>query len=301
MNIKTDKRTLTGYLCAVGCEIFFGFSYLFTKQATNRATAFALLGWRFCLAFFVMGLCAFVGIVRINLKGKPLRPLLTAALFCPVIYFVCETGGISHTTVSESGVFLASIPIACLLASALILREKPKKLQVVGVLITFTGVIVTVLAAGTETSFSAVGYAMLTIAVISYALYSVSVEKARIYADAEITFVTIASGAVVFGCLAVIEAASNGNLNELLHLPLTDGAFRMSMLYQGIGCSILAFFMWNAAVSRIGVTRAASFVGVATLVSIISGVTLLRENFSLIRILGTALIITGVYTANIKK
>lgn len=300
MDAKTDKRALAGYLSAVGCEVFFGFSYLFTKQATSRASALALLGWRFCLAVLIMGLCARGGIVKINLKGKPLRPLLTAALFCPVIYFICETEGISHTTVCESGVFLASIPIACLLASTLILREKPRKIQVIGILVTFTGVLVTVLAVGAETSFSVTGYAMLAMAVISYALYSVSVEKARMYTDAEITFGTIASGAVVYGSLALMEAASNGNLNAFLRLPFTDAAFRMSALYQSVGCSILAFFMWNAAVSRIGVTRAASFVGIATVVSIISGVALLHESFSVIRATGTALIIAGVYAANRK-
>ncbi len=71
-------------------------------------------------------------------------------------------------------------------------------------------------------------------------------------------------------------------------------------MYQSVGCSILAFFMWNAAVSRIGVTRAASFVGVATVVSILFGVVLLYESFSVIRATGTTLIIVGVYAANRK-
>lgn len=127
MKNRMDKETLTGYLSAFGCEVLFGFSYLFTKQAVNHNSTFALLGWRFCLAVSVMGLCALAGIIKLHLKGKPLLPLLRVALFCPVIYFVCETEGISHTTVSETGVILASIPIACLIASSLVLREKPKK------------------------------------------------------------------------------------------------------------------------------------------------------------------------------
>ena len=173
MNAQGDKTTLSGYLAAVGCEVFFGFSYLFTKQAVNNNSTFALLGWRFLLAFTVMGTCALLGLVKIRLKGKPIFPALRVALFCPVIYFVCETEGIGRTTVSESGVIIASIPIACLLASALILREKPGKVQIVGILITFAGVLVAVLSAGAETNLSVFGYVMLVFAVISYALYSV--------------------------------------------------------------------------------------------------------------------------------
>lgn len=300
MNAQGDKTTLSGYLAAVGCEVFFGFSYLFTKQAVNNNSTFALLGWRFLLAFTVMGTCALLGLVKIRLKGKPIFPALRVALFCPVIYFVCETEGIGRTTVSESGVIIASIPIACLLASALILREKPGKVQIVGILITFAGVLIAVLSAGAETNLSVFGYVMLVFAVISYALYSVYIEKAGMFSSVEITFITIAAGAAVFVCLAVTEALFTGSLRELLRIPFTDRAFLMSMLYQGIGCSILAFFMWNAAVSRIGTARAASFVGIATLVSIISGVALLHDSFSLLRCLGAAMIIAGVYTANIK-
>jgi drug/metabolite transporter (DMT)-like permease len=56
-------------------------------------------------------------VVKVDLKGKPLRPLLQGALFSPCLYSVGETAGISHTTASESGVFLACIPIASLVAS----------------------------------------------------------------------------------------------------------------------------------------------------------------------------------------
>ena len=39
-----SKNILVGSLAALGCEILFGISYLFTKQATGQASALALLG-----------------------------------------------------------------------------------------------------------------------------------------------------------------------------------------------------------------------------------------------------------------
>lgn len=99
-----------GSLAALGCEALYGLSYIFTKQATDSASPLSLLGWRFLVAFLVMTVLILVGVIHIDLKGKKIRPLLLVAIFDPVLYFIGETFGISHTTASESGVFLACIP-----------------------------------------------------------------------------------------------------------------------------------------------------------------------------------------------
>ena len=227
--------------------------------------------------------------------------MLLVALFSPVIYFIGETIGISHTTASESGVFLACIPVVSLLASTVILHKKPSKRQVLGILITLVGVLVTVLVVGISSSLSVVGYLFLVIAVISYALYSVFVQKASDYTEVEITYVMLAYGAVVFTILSIAESFFKGNLNLLLILPLKDTNFLIAILYQGIGCSVIAFFLSNMAIARIGVNRTSSFIGVSTVVSIISGAILLQESFSIYQIIGAIIIIIGVYISNIKN
>ena len=227
--------------------------------------------------------------------------MLLVALFSPVIYFIGETIGITHTTASESGIFLACIPVVSLLASTVILHKKPSKRQVLGILITLVGVLVTVLVVGISSSLSVVGYLFLVIAVISYALYSVFVQKASDYTEVEITYVMLAAGAVVFTILSIAESFFKGNLNLLLILPLKDTNFLIAILYQGIGCSVIAFFLSNMAIARIGVNRTSSFIGVSTVVSIISGAILLQESFSIYQIIGAIIIIIGVYISNIKN
>ena len=145
MNKSTKNKTLIGCLCALGCEVLFGLSYVFTKQATESAGAFELLGWRFLTAFLVMTVLVITGIVKINLKGKKIKSLLLVALFSPVIYFIGETVGIANTSASESGVFLACIPVVSIVASSLILKKKPTKWQSVCIAVTLIGVLVTVL------------------------------------------------------------------------------------------------------------------------------------------------------------
>ncbi len=301
MNYENQKSNTVGILCAVGCETLYGLSYIFTKQATACASELALLGWRFFLAVLVMSLCVLLDFIKVNLKGKPLKPLLLVALCSPCVYFIAETIGISHTTASESGVFLACIPVASLIASTLILKEKPSKMQLIGILITLAGVLITVFAVSASSSLSVLGYAFLLVAVVSYALYSVFVDKAAAYTGAEITYVMLLSGAALFVLLAVAEAGFHGTLSELVRLPFQESSFLIAILYQGIGCSVLAFFLSNLAISKIGVNRTSSFIGIATVVSILAGALLLKESFTVYQIVGAIVIIAGVYTANIKK
>ena len=293
-----DNRVLTGSLCALGCEVLYGLSYLFTKQTAETASPLALLGWRFVVALAAMSLCVALGFISVRLKGRRLGPLLRVALFCPCLYFIGETVGIRETTVTESGVFLACVPALSLLASTVILKKKPTKRQIIGILVTFLGVMTTVVAVGLSSSLSPVGYAALMLAVVAYALYSVFVDLATDYTGAEITYVMLCSGAAFYGLLALGEAAAHGALSELLTLPARSGTFRTAVLYQGIGCSVAAFFLSNAAIAKIGVNKMSSFIGVSTIVSILAGALALGEPLSVGQIVGAAVIVAGVYTAN---
>lgn len=295
---ENRKNILLGCLCAVGCETLFGLSYICTKEAAYAASALSLLGWRFFIAAVVMAWCAASGWITVRLNGKPLKPLLGAAACNPVVYFVAETVGIRWTTASESGAFLACIPAVSLLASTILLHKSPRRHQVVGIAVTLAGVLTAVLAVGASASFSAAGYAVLTGAVISYALYSVYVEKSAAYTGEEITAAMLAAGAVVFIPLALIEGWYTGTLAHVLLLPLTYPAFLAAALYQGVGCSVLAFFLSNKAIASIGVNRTASFIGISTVVSIAAGITLLDESFSWLQGIGVVVILAGVYIAN---
>ena len=296
--MRKANDQITGCVCAVACETIFGLSYLFTKDATSAAAPLALLGWRFVSAFVLLAMPAALGVVKVNFHGKPRRRLLAVALASPLMYFIGETYGIAATTASESGAFLSSIPVACLIASSLLLKKPPSRRQAIGIAVTLAGVLITVFAASCSADFSPSGYAFLLLAVSGYALYSVFVAKATEFSGAEITLAMLAAGALFFGTAAVLEAAVAGELPELLRLPLADGAFLRAVLFQSVGCSIVGFIMSNLAIAKIGVNGIASFIGVSTAAAILSGVLFLGERFSLFQLSGVVLIVTGVGIAN---
>lgn len=130
-------------------------------------------------------------------------------------------------------------------------------------------------------------------------LYTVCLlKKTADYSETEVTYIMLVAGASVFIILAFLEAGVNGTIGTLLALPFVDSGFFIAILFQGIGCSIFAFFLSNVAILKIGVNRTSSFIGISTVVSVIGGILILHEQFSFWQLVGAVIIIAGVYIAN---
>ncbi len=285
-------------LIAICSEIIFGLSFIFIKMCVDTISVFTLLSWRSITAFTVMTICALAGIVKIDLRGKNLRPLLLLSLFQPVLYFIMETLGVRYTNASESGTLLACIPIITMFFSAVFLKDKPTKQQIVFMLISVTGAVMIGTMNGFSASGGMIGYLFLLIAMCSESAYAITSQKIKEFNSAEKTYAMITSGMVVFTGCALIEHGIRGTLSEYLLLPFTDSGFLACILYLGIGCSVVAFFCANYAISIIGATRRAVFAGLATVTAIIGGVFYLGEPFSLLQGVATVLILVGAYGVN---
>jgi len=294
------NKNLAGILSILLCEILFGFSYLFTKNITNSISPINLLGWRFAVAFIVMNICVAAGLVKINFKGKPVLKLIGIAIFHPVLYFVGEAYGITMTTASESAVIIASLPLVTIALSALIMKKLPARIQVLGVATTISGVIIITLAKGMEFLINPYGYLALFLGIVSYSIYAVCAEMSREFSNSEKTYVMILMGFIVFSSIALLYNAGRGQVMEFIKLPFSKPEFLAAILYLGAGCSVLAFLVNNIAISTIGTNRSASFVGVSTVVSVLSSVLILKEKFSPLQALGAVLVLSGVYIANSK-
>jgi drug/metabolite transporter (DMT)-like permease len=297
--LSLKDKTPVGILCVLACEVLWGFSFMFTKAVTDSVSPLALLSWRFIVAFVVLSLCALLRIVKLDFRNKSLRSLLLLAIFMPACYFIGETVGIKLTSASESGAIIACIPIGALLLSTWMLKEPPTKLQVTGVGVTTAGIILIILMKGLGATLNPLGYLMLLVAVVSYGLYSVYAQKTHQFSSAEKTYAMMALGAIVFTCLALGESIRDNTLRAFVTLPFTNHEFLAAILYLGIGCSVVAFLLYNIALTSIGTNRTSSFAGLATLVAILAGVVILKEGYSVAQSAGTVLVIGGVYLANI--
>ncbi len=284
--------------CILG-NILFGLAFIAVRLGINDAPPLTLLAWRFFISFIVFSLLRLSGIIKFSLKGRNLKPLLVMALFQPIIYFTFETLGIQMTTATESSTVLACMPILTLILAAIVLKEKPTGLQIVGIVVSVLGVTLTSIVKGLSASFNALGYVMLIITVFSDSLYVIFTRKATEFSSAEKTYAIIASGAIVFPTAALIVNGVNGTLGELVRAPFENTNFLLGVLFLSIISSIAGFFMAIRGIDLIGPTRASSFAGLCTVVAVVCGVVFLREDFSLLQGLGILMVLIGVYAANV--
>ena len=286
-----SKNETLGMIATLVASLLFGFSFLFTKGAVDCVSACTLLSWRFVTALVVMSILALCGAIKLNFRGKRFGTVLTMAIFQPVIYFIGESVGMRLTTASESGTIIAVIPIFVLIFSAVFLKERPTRLQVMGIVLSIAGVICIALVKGFSASLNPLGYAMLFVAVMGDVGYAIAARRADEFSSFEKTYLMAVVGSVVF-------TASAGTLAEYVTLPFHDTQFLIAVLYLALGCQVAAFIMHTYGIAQIGANRSSSFAGITTLTSVLSGVLILGDAFSLLQGIATALILIGTTMAN---
>ena len=251
---------------------------------------------RFLVAATLMTVLIVVGWIRIDLRGKDIRPVLLVSFWQPVMYFIMENTGLKYTSASEAGVMIASIPIVVAVLSSVILKERSNKIQIVFILMSIAGVLVMVLGDGSASNPTQLkGILLLLGAVFSASMYNIFSRKASVkFTPIEITYVMMCIGTIVFGVLyfsdcvihskAVITAISVDSITAILYL--------------GIISSVVAFLFANYTLSRLPAAQSSVFANLTTVVSVIAGVIFRNESFGLTKIIGTLIIIIGVFGTN---
>lgn len=286
------SRTRTGILAAVGTESFYGLSYVVTRSALDDAAPAVLLAWRFGLALLAVLVLVAAGAIRLTITRRTLPWVLLLGALDPVAYYVCETIGIARTSASVSGLVLAAIPVACLVASA-VLGSLPSTRQVVGVVVTLAGVCATVLAGGASGDGSAPGYLALVGAVIVFALYTVAAERITVLTSADKTLAMILVGGIAFPVHGLATQSS-----AALVAPVHHPAVLVAVLVLVLGCTLGAYALQNVAIESLGATAYGTFIGISTVVALVAGRLVLGERLGVLQLGGGALILVGVYAAN---
>lgn len=294
MNHSSPKEGRYMLMAFTGNAIF-GFSFLFSKLALDVAEPFVLLTVRFFTAFALMSLLQVFGVVRCDLKGKNLLPLFTLGLLQPVFYFICESYGILYTSSSFSGIIIALCPIAGLVFGSVLLREHPTGLQTLFSILSVSGVLVMTAVDGLgEAQWK--GFLFLLGAVASGALFNVQSRRISTQFTAfERTFVMFGVGTVVFGGMGLVQTRGDWSLWTAA---LTNGGFWVSILYLSCVSSVGAFLLLNKALDVLDVTRTLVFANVTTVISVLAGVVVLRERFSMVQAAGIVMVLAGVYGVN---
>ena len=294
-----QQSTILPVLAGIAVSIFFGLSFMFTKTALDVLTPFHLLGLRFTFAAITLTLLYLFKLVKIELKGKNLKPLFLIALFQPVGYFISETMGVNMTSSSEAGMIIALIPVFVVIIGALFLKEQPTFIQMIFIIMSVVGVVFIVLMGGKSgASGNTLGMIILLGAVISAAAYNVLSRKLSLHFNPfEITFVMMWVGAIAFNGTALIQAAQKGEIGSYF-APLANMNVLISIVFLGILSSVAAFLLLNYMLSKMEASTTAVYLNMTTVVSIIAGVIFRSEAFYWYHMVGAIMILAGVWGTN---
>lgn len=290
---KTGKATLAGL---VGNSIF-GFSFLFSKIALDVAKPFVLLSVRFLMAFLVLNLLVLTGRQKLDLKGKPTGELLLLGLVQPVFYFICESYGITMTSSAFAGVMLGLVPVIGLVLGRVMLKEPCTLRQAVCAVISILGVLLT--TAGGMGNFSPLGTLLLAGAAVSASLFTaISRSAAERFTAFERTYVMFALGGTVFTAIAL---AQNWGDWDAFRVPFSVPGFWVSAAYLAVISSVVAFLLLNYAMNDLSVGKAAIFANFATVISILAGILIMKDEFTPLQLVGVVIIVISVFGVSYQK
>lgn len=296
--MKNEKLAML--LVIIGNSIWGG-SFMFSKIALEIIDPITLLGLRFLVAFATLNLVLLVGTLtgklKMNIKGKNILPLLLLGLFQPVIYFVCEAYGIKLTTSTFSSVMIAMIPIVTLGFEALVMKMYPTVKQAAFAVLSVAGVVLIAVMNKSEGSLNPIGVIMLIFAILAAVGYSaVSRKTSDNFTVFERTYFMFLLGCIFYLPVAIIQ--NRGNLYATMLQPFANIDFLLTILYLGVLSSVVAFGCLNFAFGVIKMSQANIFSTLATAVAIFTGVVFLKEPFGIVKMVGSAMILIGLYGFN---
>src|SRR3954468_910614 len=264
-----------------------GASYLFIKIALDDLSPVALVFVRTALGALVL--------IPVALRRGAFRAarahLGTLAFIAAVQIagpFLLITAGEQHIASSMAGILVASAPIwTAILAALFVPEERLPPLGLAGVAVGIVGVGL-LLGVDLGGGDALLGGALILLASLGYAIGALTAKR-RV------------SDAPVVGLVATIMSFSSLFLLPLLpfampsHAPGLDTVASMIVLGAGgTGIAFLIFYILNA---DVGPSRASIVAYIAPGFSVVYGVTLLDESFSLPTAAGLLLILAGSWVA----
>ena len=299
----------------IACVFFWGFSFISIKIAVAVIPPMSLGALRFAIAlvflFFIKKKLA----PEEKIRKEDIFLLAGAGLTGVTLYFYFENNGVALIPASEASIITAVIPILTLIAERagekisslrkgrqdLQLNEAGKaaarkKYFLYKIILPGTGAVISlcgvglVAGVGLALAFSgtATGYLFMAGACFSWVAYCfltrpLFASHSRIF----IVFWQSLIGFVGFLPFIFLEPSwQMPDLNVWAHV-----------IFLGIFCSALGYWLYAIALKDLGVGTAALFINFIHVVSAIGGFFVLGERLLPLQWLGAALVLAGVYLA----
>ena len=210
------------------------------------------------------------------------------------LYFLTENTAMIYTTTTNTSLIVCLCPLFAALFIAMCYRsQRLHGRQIVGTVMAAIGVVVVVLNGHFVLHLSPLGDSLAFAACLCWAVYSLLMIPANLRYDS--LFIT--RKVFFYGLLSMVPY-----FLVRRELPSPDLVLRpdvlWNLLFLGSVASMLCYLVWNWTIKKLGAVVVTNYVYFNPVVTVLFAWLILSERITIYFMLGTLLILTGMYFCN---
>lgn len=305
--MKSSSRLLY-HLVAFIVVAIWGSTFVFTKLLLlGGLTAAQIFTLRFIIAYIL--LLSYSLLIRRGVE-TPFRwfsdnwrdELLMVALGITggSLYFLTENSSMNYTTTTNTSLIVSLSPlVATFLISVFYRSQRLNHVQFFGTVMAALGVVVVVLNGRFVLHLSPIGDSLAFGAALCWGFYSLLMIPANQRYDT--MFIT--RKVFIYGLLSMIPyyLLRPEELSFNYSLFIVHSSLLWNLLFLGCVASMFCFLAWNWALKKLGAVIATNYVYFNPVTTILFAWVILSEQITVYFIIGTILILVGMYLADRKK
>jgi len=294
-----NKNNLA-YLLLILTTLFWSGNFIVGKAASiYQIPPFSLNFYRWLFAFLILLPFTFKEILNNkkyildNISFFIILGITSITIFNSIVYY-----SLYYTQVISGVLMISTIPVWIMFIASILKIEKTNLFQIIGVILSLTGVMFIITKADIELIKSLdfnKGDLSMVVAMFAWATYSALLRK-KTYEISQIALleIIIICGLVFLIPIYFIEMSS-GNL-IILGKP-----FILTLTYVVLFPGILAFLFWIKGIAIIGANRAGVFLHLMPIFGALMAMVIFKEKFMFYHFLGAIFIIAGITLSNKNK
>ena len=284
------------YIIILFSMLFWGMSFVWTKIVLNYYEPITTIFLRLVLSTVILfsGLMLFNRIEKIRKEDYKL--FLVSAFFNPFLYFLGENFGIKYATATISAVIIATIPLFVPMVAYFALSEKLKKINIIGIIISFIGITVMMVNKDLSLNASPFGISCLFLAVGSAVIYSIML---KILAGKYSAFTIVATQNLI-GVILFLPIFLVFDYQSFI-LVKPNAELISSLVLLSFFASSLAFVFFTIGTREIGVSKTAVFSNIIPVFTAIFSYFILSEYFNMNKIVGMVIVLFGVFFTQVGR
>lgn len=292
-----ENNKVVYHIIAFVVVALWGSTFVFTKLLLLNGLSAAHI---FTLRFLI----AYVMLVIFSLTRKNHRwicdtwsdelLMLAMGVTGGSLYFLTENEAMNHTTTTNTSLIVCMCPLfAALLISLFYKSERMRPIQVAGSLMAAMGVVAVVLNGHFVLHLSPLGDTLAFTACMCWAFYSLLlIPASKRYAPLFIT-----RKVFFYGLVSIIPYYILVPDMPPLAV-LTRAEIILNLLFLGCIASMLCFLTWTWVVEKLGAMTTTNYVYFNPVVTIVLAWLVLSEQITIYFLIGTLLILIGMYLAD---